>query len=102
MYCNTCSMYYNDIEQKLMEDNMDTEKDEMMIRKIIDDRIVYNVEDFYDPLSNYDYRSRILYRIQEDLFLAESMGVLEYDDWYTVMSICWSIGTGYDMEERLS
>lgn len=101
MYCNTCSMVYNDNEQKLMEDNMDTEKDEM-IRKIIDERIVYNIEDFYDPHSNYDYRSRILYRIQEDLFLAESMGVLDYDDWYKVMSICWSIGSGYDMEERLS
>ena len=81
---------------------MDTEKDEMMIRKIIDDRIVYNVEDFYDPRANYDYRSRVLYRIQEDLFLAESLGVLDYDDWYNVMAIFWGMGTGFDIEERLS
>lgn len=81
---------------------MDTEKDEMMIRKIIDDRIVYNVEDFYDPHSDHDYRSRIAYRIQEDLFLAESAGVLSYDDWYICMSAFWGIGTHIDMEERLS
>ena len=92
------SCIYNDNEQKLTEDNMTKEE----ITSIIDHRIIYHIEDFYDSHSNYDYRTKIQYRIQEDLFLAEDLEALSYDDWHICMCIVWGMGTGYDMEERLS